>query len=155
MKNKTILALVFLMICFLSISQERQKEVIVKNYYPNAIYGSVGVGGLYFTATGFYERTLSYNGNLRTFAKVGVGGYALWGIGGIYGMGHLGLLTGPNNNHLELSAGYNRFFTGDLQGDYPLSGTLGYRFQKPEGLLIFRTGISFPEAVYLGLGFSF
>ncbi|SFT74005.1 hypothetical protein SAMN05216474_2066 [Lishizhenia tianjinensis] len=155
MKNKATLLLSLLLISPLNFSQEREQEIIVKDYYPNAVYGSLGIGGLYFTATGFYERTLSYNGRLRTFAKVGVGGYALWGIGGVYGMGHLGLLTGANNNHLELSAGYNRFFTGDLQGDYPLSGTMGYRFQKPDGLFIFRTGVSFPEAVYLGLGFSF
>ena len=32
---------------------------------------------------------------------------------------------------------------------------IGYRFQKPTGGIIFRTGISLPEAIYLSLGYSF
>ena len=31
----------------------------------------------------------------------------------------------------------------------------GYRFQKPKGGLVFRTGIGYPEGVYLSLGYAF
>lgn len=33
--------------------------------------------------------------------------------------------------------------------------TIGYRYQKSTGGFLFRTGIGFPEIIYIGLGSSF
>jgi len=125
----------------------------------NAIYGNVGVGGLYFTATAYYERILKQNlgnKNISSFVKGGFGAEAHWGVGGPYVLGQFGILTGAKKNHLEISAGPCFILSGDLQGDYPpISATLGWRFQNPNGNLLVRMGVAWPEAVYVGFGFSF
>jgi hypothetical protein len=33
--------------------------------------------------------------------------------------------------------------------------TIGYRYQKPDGHLVFRTGIASPDGVYVALGAAF
>ena len=35
------------------------------------------------------------------------------------------------------------------------AANIGYRYQKPSGGFVFRTGIGFPDGVYLSLGFAF
>ncbi|MGJ8661126.1 MAG: hypothetical protein ACSHXL_03745 [Bacteroidota bacterium] len=35
------------------------------------------------------------------------------------------------------------------------SVSVGYRSQKPQKNYVFRTGIGWPEAIYVGWGFSF
>lgn len=134
----------------------RKKKTKEKKRNSNAIYVNIGNGLLYFTATAYYEKKVTQNTMASTFIKTGIGGYALWGEGGYYALAQYGILAGSKNNHLELAAGINYFINGDLKGQkYPFSGTLGYRFHKPDGNFIFRTGVSWPEAVYVGLGFSF
>lgn len=129
------------------------------NLRSNAVYGNVGIGGFYFTATAYYERILKQNlgdKNLAAFVKGGYGAEAHWGVGGPYVLAQLGLITGAKTHHLEISAGPSFFLSGDLQGDYPpLSATLGWRVQKPNGIGMFRMGAAWPEAVYIGFGFSF
>jgi hypothetical protein len=135
-------------------TEKKPFKNIVRN--SNAIYTNIGIGGLYFTATAYYERKITQSSMASTFIKAGVGGYALWGEGGYYVLTQYGILTGSKKNHFELAAGVNYFINGDLKGQkYPFSGTLGYRFHKPDGNFIFRTGVSWPEAVYVGFGFSF
>ena len=129
------------------------------NLKKNAIYGNVGVGGFYFTATAYYERIIQqnlWNKNIAYFIKGGIGAEAHWGVGGPYILGQFGIITGAKTNHLEISAGPNIFLSGDLQGDFlPLSAALGWRVQKPNGKAMFRMGAAWPEAVYIGFGFSF
>jgi len=38
---------------------------------------------------------------------------------------------------------------------FDVAGEIGYRYQNPEGGFLFRTGIAWPETVYIGLGFNF
>lgn len=123
-------------------------------FNKNAIYGNIGIGGLYFTATGYYERIITQKNKIASFIKVGTGGYALWGVGGQFILAQCGILTGRKKHHLELGAGPNYIINGDLQGDLPLSATIGWRIQKPGGNFIFRMGASLPEAFYVGIGFS-
>lgn len=133
-----------------------QKENAPKEFHKNAVYGNVGVGGLYFTATAYYERVLTQRSKFTTFVKVGTGGYVLWGLGGQYILAQYGILLGAKKHHLEIGLGPGYFVSGDFKGDGPpLSGTIGWRIQKPGGKFIFRTGASWPEAGYIGLGFSF
>ena len=64
-------------------------------------------------------------------------------------------LSGANKHHLELGAGPRYVINGGLQGYLPFAATIGWRIQEPGGNFIFRMGVSWPEAVYIGLGFSF
>lgn len=129
------------------------------NLRKNALYGNVGIGGLYFTATAYYERILKQNlgdKNVASFVKGGYGAEAHWGVGGPYVLGQFGILTGAKTHHFEISAGPCFILSGDLQGDYPpVSATLGWRVQKPHGNGMFRMGVAWPEAVYVGFGLSF
>jgi len=134
---------------------ENRQEVLLNK---NAIYGNVGSGGLYFTATGYFERMIKQqmcNRNISSFVKIGFGGEVHWGEGGVYVLAQYGLLTGVKTHHLEIGLGPNFFISGDLKGELPISGTVGWRIQKPGGNFIFRTGASWPEAIYIGLGFAF
>lgn len=88
-----------------------------------------------------------------------------------------GALTrnGANTHHLETSVGaaflYNKTdyensigyaAANGAPGLHPAfflklypAGTFGYRYHKPDGILMFRTGVGFPEIAYLGIGLAF
>lgn len=80
-----------------------------------------------------------------------------------------GFLLGKANSHFEVSIGpcYWRYRDGhDWDTDFPgikLSDgylffpfpAVGWRYQKPDGHFVFRTGLSLPEAIYAGVGFVF
>ena len=138
-------------------AQNTKADPIESNMFNNAIYGSVGNGGLYFTATAYYERMLKRNtqeSKITTFVKAGFGGAAYWGGQSQYILGQFGILTGAKKHHLEVSAGFLKPFDNKL-GSFPLSGSIGYRMQKPNSHFIFRTGLGWPEALNIGCGLSF
>ena len=149
--------IVFLLLISNNISaQESNANSTENKMFNNAIYGSVGFGGLYFSATAYYERMFQRNAQqskISTFVKAGYGGAAYWEGESSYILGQFGILTGVRKNHLEVSAGLVKFL--DDYFSSPLSGSIGYRFQKPGGHFIFRTGVGWPEALYFGLGVSF
>lgn len=148
------LSLVFVlssMSCIYGQEEKAPEELLNKN----AIYGSFGIGGIYFTGTGYYERMITQRKKISTFLKVGYGGYAILGEDGAFVLAQYGLLTGIEKHHLEFSLGSNLFLSGAFKDDLPVSAALGYRFQKPRGNFIFRMGIAVPEAVYIGVGLSF
>jgi len=152
---------VFLLIStlFLSIISKINGQELSANkteWNRNSIQANVGFAG-YFAATGYYERILSQKKKYRSFMKVGVGIYALPGSGegGNYILAHYGILTGMNKHHLELGAGPNWFLEGEWEGIVPFTATIGYRNQRPDNHNMFRVGISWPDAVYMGMGISF
>ncbi|MBK8292066.1 MAG: hypothetical protein IPK96_15185 [Flammeovirgaceae bacterium] len=113
----------------------------------------MGVGNA-FTATAYYERMFQRNEQksiTATFVKAGYGGEHGWGYSIPYILGNFGFLTGATKHHLEVSGGFvkslNEYY--DL---FPLSVSIGYRKQKPNGHFIFRTGLGWPEGLYFGLG---
>jgi len=119
----------------------------------NAALGSVGSLGLYFTANVYYERLITQHRLVKTFARVGYGIYASWNDEGNYLIGQVGVLLGKKNNFFEFGIG-GTHIREDLAGLFPISGTLGYRFQNPNSLINFRAGVSFPEAIYIGFGIT-
>jgi hypothetical protein len=157
--KKSVKTILFITITLLLASSSivyGQKESIKDvGFYKNAIHGNVGIGGLYLTATGYYERMITQNSKVLSFVKVGFGGYSTWGDEGNYILGQFGILLGANKHHLELGAGPRYVINGGIQGYLPFTATIGWRIQKPGGKFIFRMGVSWPEAVYIGLGFSF
>lgn len=127
-------------------------------FKKNAVYGAVGTALLWSSVVGYYERFFSKmepnESDMKLFGRGGFGAYTVWGEGGEFFSIQFGILTGGMNSHLELAAGYSNYLKGDLQGN-PLSGTIAYRFQKPNDNLLFRAGVGFPEALFISAGFSF
>ena len=150
------LTIISVFISYTIAAQDVKPDSIESNMYSNAIYGNVGSGGLWFTATAYYERMFQRNAQtskISTFIKAGYGGAAYWEDESQYILGQFGILTGVRKHHLEVSAGLVKFL--DDYDPFPLAGSIGYRIQKPGGHFIFRTGVGWPESLYIGLGLSF
>lgn len=119
----------------------------------NSIYGVVGISGAWVTASGYYERIINpkYNeSNTHLFIRVGyvaAGGFAVGEHIAIEG----GLLIGKGNSYFELGAGWHKAIS-KWYDFVPLGGSIGYRYMKPQGHLIFRTGLSYIEGLYAGIG---
>lgn len=170
MKKATVLLSILILSIFIFASNQlvfaQTTENNTSTIKSNAIYGSAGVltTELYFAGIVYYERCIKqnmWNTNISSFVKAGYGAYGTFLFGtsieGRYALAQYGFLMGPKNHHLELSAGPSYYIRskGNPDYEYPISGTLGYRYQKPEGNFIFRTGAAYPEAFYIGIGFSF
>ena len=142
--------------CSINYSYGQKENPQEKIFNKNTIYGSIGSGGLYFSATGYYERIITQNDKISSFVKAGYGGYSTWGGGAQYVIAQYGILTGSKKHHLEIGAGPGYFINnGPDLVDIPISATIGWRIQNPSSNFIFRTGASLPEALYVGIGFSF
>ena len=146
----------------------------------NIIHGSVGILGLGFAAIINYERLVVKTEDrkylIKCYAHGGVGYYAEFGLG--YGPTFVtsfkGIL-GRKNAHLELGLGitglvnngnYEYDYDNYLRGNEPKptrldhtwllpAGTIGYRYQTPGEDFVFRTGVGFPDGVYISIGFAF
>lgn len=160
--NLICLIIILLMISNTIKAQNAKPDSVELKMFNNAIYGSVGIsleliGESLFTGTAYYERMFRRNerkSNISTFVKAGFGGAAGWEDLNPYILGQFGILTGANKHHLEVSGGFVKSFS-EYWDLFPLSGSIGYRIQKPDGHFIFRTGLAWPEALYFGLGKSF
>jgi hypothetical protein len=133
-----------------STSAKINKNTLFVNASPLLLNNTINVN---------YERILIGNDNVSAFAKVGIGGFInIYGSGG-YTMAKLGLLTGKNKHHFELSAGglldIPKIGWGDRPLYYPYAVNIGWRVQDPNKNFIFKLGIGLPEFLYFGLGFSF
>lgn len=142
-------------------AQDIKPDSVKLKMFNNAIYGSVGIsmeilGESWFTGTAYYERMFQRNAqksNILTFVRAGFGNAVGWEYTSSYILGQFGILTGVKIHHLEVSGGFVKSL--DDYDIFPLSGSVGYRIQKPNGHFIFRTGVGWPEALYFGLGVSF
>lgn len=157
------------------------KEEPIPKVSKNSLYVDAGSLGLWFTGMVNYERYLAKSTvilPIRWSVKASYGGFATWGADGpLFGLSIQGL-TGKRNAHLELGTGFFALFDqlgykiGVSNANYPYTGyqpeptrweytwkipalTLGFRYQKPKGGLVFRGGIASPNGVYLGLGWAF
>jgi hypothetical protein len=174
MKIITIKFILALCLGFISLSKvNAQYSSLINNYLVdlneqesaqfsesrNLFYGGIGTALLYFPAYIYYERKLNkpiLGPRLSTFASVGTGIAAHWEGQSAYISSKFGLLIGKSKAHLETSIGLSYFYKGDLQNSTPpIAFSIGYRAQKPDNKHMFRTGVSWPEAIYLGWGFSF
>ena len=121
----------------------------------NIFYGTVGFAGLYGAVGGNFERIIveKDKGFFKNYLlRVGGGAWAEWGGDGSFVVTGLSGLTGVLNHHLEIHLGlaYRSYYDSVVP-----AGGLGYRFQKPGGHFVFRAGASFPESIYVSLGFCF
>ena len=151
------------------ISPERvSKNVVQASAGALVVVGAYGIN---------YERLIVQfedNSLVGLWGKAGVGEWAMYGDnGGGYQRLMVGLLTGKSKGHLELNFGgarmynkrgfenywmYNDPQVAPIKSNYlewnPV-GSLGYRFQKPNGGFLFRTGLGYPEGIFIGLGAAF
>lgn len=158
--------------CYNVIAQnDNNSEGIVKN----AIYANGDISVILYNSV-----TLNYNRSIKQsesgffknyYLNLGTGyfdnndgfraGPTSEGIIGRVGL--LGL-TGKHRSHFEVGLNallYNETKINNNEGTNEKEktflvpeATLGYRYQKENGI-IFRTGLGFPQGLYVGLGYSF
>jgi len=156
-KNFIHKGLVFLLI-FISHSMYAQDvKIDSKKMYNNSLNISIGPGGIlmfYLPASIYYERMFQgklFGPKISSITDVGFGLETHWGGGGSFYMGRYGILTGNGKHHLEAKVGAVYFTDLGLNPSF----ALGYSSQKPQSHFIFRTGVGWPEALYVSWGFSF
>ena len=178
--KKNILSLLFILI-FVGYSAKASAQDSLKTQLKNTIYAS-GTLGWWFVASASYERRLFSTDNkfyANYYLRASYGGGNSWNtkssIEGPYGSLSLQGVFGPKKSHLELGLGFAALYDIDGYGIEVRSANLsnssepsrsdftiwapaisvGYRYQKPTGGFIFRTGMSYPDGVYLSFGFAF
>jgi len=158
---------------YINRKKEGAYSIYARNRQKNSIYGTIGYLGLYGDAGGNYERLIwePHKGLFKSvWFRVGGAWYSQWGSKGTFLLSGVTVLTGLNNRHIEINMGITSMFdklSYDMEvRNFPETAKsayrqffpsfgLGYRYQKPDGNFLFRTGIAIPEAAYLSLGFCF
>ncbi len=132
----------------------------------NVVYATAGIGGISVLNCN-YERMLAQPKENEFFASYILKfSYGIWeeflGNKGTNYSAGLTTLTGQKNAHLELHLGFTILseaaFSPINYFNYKKSsptGNVGFRYQKPNGKFIFRTGISHPDYLYLSFGSAF
>jgi hypothetical protein len=179
MKKYIITALILFFLGYVVFPQSEEK--IVKPIAKNQVYLSAGWLLLYGNADISYERNLRYKE--ERFLKyinwnITYGRFAYWESSGPLYKSCLSGITGKGNNHMEFQIGAVVMFDkvgydiGISNANYPLPGSypeptifeysklfpaafIGYRYQKPTGGFVFRTGFGFHEMISLSLGYAF
>jgi hypothetical protein len=132
----------------------------------NVIYGTAGFypESLYSNILINYERMLFRipGSFFQSFwLRAGAGPWVAWGNKGSNYVSTLSVLMGRQGAHLEIGSGvvftYNSYIDEfhPIVNDRHLAGFFGFRHQKPGGNFILRTGIGWPEGIYLSLGYCF
>lgn len=176
--NITLLFILLTLVCY---SAQASGQDSLKIQPKNVIYANAGTLGLWFTASANYERQLFSTDNkfhVNYYMRACAGAFATWGQEGSYGSLSLQGVFGAKKSHLELGFGVAALFDkigyeiGISNANYPYQGyepepskkdytdwtpvvSAGYRYQKPTGGFVFRTGIGFPDGVYLSFGLGF
>jgi hypothetical protein len=180
MKSFLVVTLLLLFLCLPnhSFGQDSLKN----DSYRNSISISTGTILVYFSLMGSYERELftrpkNFFFN-KTYLHAGYGIYASWGGPGQVMDLEMVTLFGKRKSHLEIGLGvaglydsygydlhirnkdylYNGQGSPSSRWDY-MTGIaamkLAYRYQKPDGKFIFRSGIGSPEGLFLSFGTAF
>jgi len=142
-----------------SFSQDLATDAPSTESVKNTVYGSLGGFVFWISLNGYYERIIIENEDkfFKTHRiRVGGGFYGTYENYGPYGLVGMTSLTGAKNKHFEVN--YGLTMLGDEFDQifyFGPAGSIGYRYQKPNGIFVFRIGGGFPEAIYLSLGFSF
>ena len=126
----------------------------------NIVFGTFGIWPMYNTVMGHYERIIIQHSNSFVNSlgiRLGTGYSTVWTEGG--GMNYSTnafTILGRKIHHIEIGAGL-LLAPWTSTEEYQLfpSFNLDYRYYKPSGSFILRTGIGWPEAVHLSLGFCF
>jgi hypothetical protein len=145
-------------------SQQSVPEVKPPQLKKNAFYGTLGVDvfGFYGTILANYERMIYLSPGSKgssLWLRAGAGPFGAWGNEGWNYVSTISLLTGKKSSHIEFGLGAvlswdtSAKHFAPLASDNYVAANLGYRYQKPGGFFVFRTGAGWPEVMYLSLGF--
>lgn len=151
--SRTVLCLILLSFIFSTPNFSQESQSGKKGISPISLYGSVGISGVWVTASGYIEAMITTPGNINPFFRVGIAAATGFAVGthmAIEG----GILTGKGKSHFEITGGWHYGFS-EWYDFLPIGGSVGYRYQKPEGGFIFRTGIGYTEGLYVGIGVRF
>ena len=154
--------ILFASLCMLSVtgfSRENTADTLKYNIHESSLYGSLGMAPIFLNAMANYEIMLAKRPDkiFKTRGlRIGAGIWEIWEDAGWTCMVSYTCLTGAGNNHFELGIGaaFWQYLTLDHKYVIPALN-LGYRYQKPDGKFIFRTGGGFPESAYLSFGYCF
>ncbi|WP_416866071.1 MAG: hypothetical protein ACMVP2_28000 [Imperialibacter sp.] len=147
--KRLVMFVIFQVLVASQIFGQDSDAVVVKK---NVIYVHGGI----FNYNGGYERSLITLKSGMINAKAAVGKSNAPDHYGKNLMLAAGYLHGKKSHHLDADMGIGYFSnnTGDFS-EFFLVGHLGYRYQKPGGLLVIKVGSGAPEGLYLGLGLAF
>lgn len=167
---------------FLLVSKVAAQEDITAtdiSFHQNALYASAGTFLIYFAGGVYYERILIEKDRTALFFKTGISPFVSWGSEGFTFSAGSTNLIGKNKSKLELGLGlalmydkgsydiaisnYNfdpnayPGYTKPTKREYldlfPIA-VVGYRLVSSTGFT-FRSGLGFPEGIYLSMGKSF
>lgn len=168
----------FILLLFICSTNSIYSQDSVNPSRKNTFYGTAAV---YYGVIGNlnYERKLKENDNRfinEHWLKLSYGAWEEFfgSNGNQYAVSWIGL-TGKNNNHLEFSlglaslydkSGYN-YLKQEVDNNessklsrsnyynFKTSFGVAYRFQKPNGRFIFRSGLGWPEILFISTGVCF
>jgi hypothetical protein len=119
----------------------------------NTFYATLAPGGYGFIL-GSYERMISSNpASFITSSWLGIGGGYVAEIFGQEGTALKAFytgLTGSKRSHFEINFGIT--YMSEVSTRVTPLATIGYRYQKANGHLLFRIGGGWPENLFLSLG---
>lgn len=153
--------LIISVILFASFTNTKGQDLLHEKplaFRKNIVHTSVGFLVLYIPGTIFYERILSQpkeNREIATFIRAGYGAYPNWSFVQEYMVLEVGFFLGSEASHIEFAVGGMKIVNNSILMQYQPAASMGYRFQRPGGRIMFRSGIGYPEAIYVGVGFCF
>lgn len=154
---KTIATIFNLILVTVLFGQEHVAENREITFNKNAVHGIAGIGLYVGVTAGYYERIVWQRNRWAVYARGGYGAYTGgWGGGSTenYALVQMGTLIGGKSSHLEMAMGF--MIGSSVDGEeFPLTGNLNYRLQKPNGRFLFRIGVGWPELLFVGTGITF
>ena len=154
MTKNTIL--LFILLAFVCFSAQVNGQDSLKTQPKNVIYANVGKLFSPYLGYANYERLL-FSTYIKFYIRASAGVFTelsdfkngYWS-NVPYGSLSMQGVFGLKESHLELGLGLSTI----LYISFP-TVSVGYRYQKPTGGFIFRSGIGFPDGIYLSLGLAF
>ena len=154
MKKIFIITILFIVSNSLVTAQEEKIDSLKINLNKNSINFSYGILSAYLSYESLFQGKVFGSRN-SAIVDYGLGSFVHWDEESPFIISRFGILTGSGHRHFEAKVGACIFFGGDMQNMLLPSGSIGYRKQKPGSHYIFRTGIGFPDALYVSWGVSF
>lgn len=166
-KPKVFFTVCCILIADVSLSQKTEIKIVSAELRKNVVSATAGSwlpAEFYFSLLGNYERMILQLP--KTFInsfwiRVGAGPWAGWGPTGMNYVTTLSAIMGRGSAHFEIGSGVLFTYWSDkkkfdpIMNERYLAGILGFRYQKPGGSFTFRTGLGWPEGIYLSLGYCF
>ncbi|HLF34947.1 MAG TPA: hypothetical protein VI583_11960 [Cyclobacteriaceae bacterium] len=131
-----------------------------RNSSKNSIHGTAGISTYLVYHINYERRIFSFPDNAVNSINlmIGYGNFLSLNGSGDMVLISSNFIMARSKHHFEIDAGIDYRFNMQafIPGEsvWPLFN-LGYRYQKDKGGLLFRTGIGWPDGLFLGLGFTF